>query len=439
MASSDDLRILFIETDPSRRRAVELYIQGFTSRGIHIEAIASANDAAEYAKARWDAILVSGEVPEPQRGELLRSIQKSLSNVPVINLAGYTDMVTTTGDSMMTDYLPKIPVSTTMLLKSASHVLTCRRLEKEIERLKLDLAEASRTDLLTGLWNRVHISDRLTEEYMSWQRYRTPLTICLMGIAEFDRINEIYGFELADEVLVAAGRIINKEVRRADLAGRFGNDTFCIVFPKTPTSSALVCIERIRKMIRRELFSSKPMSNFTVDACFGVAQLSEQHSGPSSLITSAHQALVNARKLGPGRIELAGPASSKGGPTVLVIDHHSSVLDLCCDVLQENGFIPTAARSGKDARRASASRRFDLYIVDLQLPDFDGKAFIQGLALGADKRPPIVAVTGEKNVDKEELRALGADQVLFKPFSHEEILKVAERLTRARKSPAETH
>jgi DNA-binding response OmpR family regulator len=114
------------------------------------------------------------------------------------------------------------------------------------------------------------------------------------------------------------------------------------------------------------------------------------------------------------------------------------VLDLCCDVLQENGFVPTAARSGKDARRASAARRFDLYIVDLQLPDFDAKAFIQGLVLGADKRPPIVAVTGEKNVDKEELRAMGAEQVLFKPFSHEEILKVAERLTRTRKGPADT-
>lgn len=438
MASSDELRILFIETDASRRRAVELYVQSFTSRGIHIEGLANAQDAGEFAKARWDAILVSGEIPEPQRSELLKSVQQHLPNVPVINLAGYNDLVTTTGDASMSDYLPKIPVSATSLLRGASHLLACRRLEKEIERLKLDLAEASRTDLLTGLWNRVHISDRLTEEYMSWQRYRTPLTVCLMGIAEFDKINERYGFELADEVLVAAGRIINKEVRRADLAGRFGNDTFCIVFPKTPNSSALVCIERIRKMIRRELFSSKPMSNFTVDACFGVAQLSDQHSGPSSLITAAHQALVTARKLGPGKIEIAGAAQVKSGPTVLVIDHHSSVLDLCCDVLQENGFIPTAARSGKDARRATAARKYDLYIVDLQLPDFDGKAFIQKLVLSSETRPPIVAVTGEKNVDKEELRALGAEQVLFKPFSHEEILKVAERLTRSRKAAADT-
>lgn len=435
MASSDELRILFLETDPTRRRAVELYVQGFTSRGIHIEGISFPGDAKEYAKARWDGLLVSGEIPEPQRGELVRSIQQHLPNVPVINLAGSTDLITTTGESSMADYLPKVPVSATALLRSANHLLACRRLEKEIERLKLDLAEASRTDLLTGLWNRVHISDRLTEEFMSWQRYHTPLTVCLMGISEFDRINERYGFEVADEVLVTAARIINKEVRRADLAGRFGNDTFCIVFPKTPTSSALVCIERIKKMIRRELFSYKPMANFTVDACFGVAQLNDQHSGPSSLITAAHQALVSARKLGPGRIEQAGSAASKGGATVLVIDHHSSVLDLCCDVLQENGFVPTAARSAKDAKRATGSRHFDLYIVDLQLPDLDARTFIQNLEPGAAKRPPIVAVTGEKNVDKEELRALGVDQVLFKPFSHEEILKTAERLTRGRKNP----
>jgi DNA-binding response OmpR family regulator len=148
---------------------------------------------------------------------------------------------------------------------------------------------------------------------------------------------------------------------------------------------------------------------------------------------------VTARKAGAGKIELAGSGQIKSGPAVLVIDHHSSVLDLCCDVLQENGFVPTAARSGKDARRATAARKFDLYVVDLQLPDFDGRAFIQKLTLGSTTRPAIVAVTGEKNVDKEELRAMGASQVLFKPFSHEEILKVAERLTRTRKSTADAH
>ena len=127
------------------------------------------------------------------------------------------------------------------------------------------------------------------------------------------------------------------------------------------------------------------------------------------------------------------------GEKILLVEDDAQIRKFLRVALEAHGFVIHEAIRGGDGVAKAATEAPDLVVLDLGLPDFDGKAFIQKLTLGSTTRPAIVAVTGEKNVDKEELRAMGADQVLFKPFSHEEILKVAERLTRSRKSTADTH
>lgn len=424
-----------METDASDRRAVEMYLRGFTSRSIELQAVSTPEEVSVLSRSNWDAVLIDARPSDKLKLEILQKIRFQCGEIPTIQLgSGSHDLITSGAATTLDEALPKLTVSSASLLRSVGHLVERRHLERKIEKLQEALSNASHFDALTGLWNRDYMIERLGEEFMSWQRYKYPLTLTIFEIGGFDEIMTTYGFEVGDTVLRRCGEIIVEAKRNTDFAGRYGQDKFCIIFPKTPTASALIAVERIRDSIQQTLFTGKVGTNFTVECSFGVTQLSENHEKIEDLLAMAQGAANRAKQIGEGRIEVYysdQAASENNGPKVLIIDEHTSILDLCCDVFQENGITPTAARNGREAQKAIHAGPFDLYIIDLRLSDIDSYDIIRRISQTIDARPPIIAITGDMNVDENELKRSGVSHLLHKPFSPDTILAVGKDLIKA--------
>jgi len=106
--------------------------------------------------------------------------------------------------------------------------------------------ERAVTDLLTQLPNREAWQERLSFEYNRWKRYQYPLTVGVLDIDLFKRINDSYGHKAGDRVLQLVAREIRNRLRKTDFVARFGGEEFALLFPETPPENAQAVLEKLR-------------------------------------------------------------------------------------------------------------------------------------------------------------------------------------------------
>ncbi len=168
------------------------------------------------------------------------------------------------------------------------------------------------TDSLTGLLNRAAITRVMQEEIVKRQRYPRRLSVILLDIDEFKRLNDTSGHLAGDRALQAVSSAVRKNLRRQDRGGRFGGDEFLIVLPETGLKGAATLAERIRRDFGESTVSD-PALNSRVTASFGVASYPVHCTASESLIDRADSALYHAKAMGKNRIELWKKAESRTG------------------------------------------------------------------------------------------------------------------------------
>tara|TARA_R110001583_G_scaffold35855_4_gene118744 strand:- start:21 stop:1469 length:1449 start_codon:yes stop_codon:yes gene_type:complete len=109
--------------------------------------------------------------------------------------------------------------------------------------------ERAVTDLLTQLPNREAWQERLSFEFNRWKRYQYPLTVGVMDIDLFKRVNDSYGHKAGDRVLQLVAREIRNQLRNTDFAARFGGEEFALLFPETLPDDALIVMNKLRAHI----------------------------------------------------------------------------------------------------------------------------------------------------------------------------------------------
>ncbi|WP_372980475.1 GGDEF domain-containing protein [Marinobacter sediminum] len=132
------------------------------------------------------------------------------------------------------------------------------QLQSEVRRER----ERAMTDLLTQLPNREAWQERLSFEFNRWQRYRNELTIGLLDIDLFKRINDGYGHKAGDRVLQLISRELKAGLRTTDYVARYGGEEFVVLFPETGPDAALVAMEKLRQRISKLPFhfSGQPVT-----------------------------------------------------------------------------------------------------------------------------------------------------------------------------------
>jgi len=169
--------------------------------------------------------------------------------------------------------------------------------------LNIALKEASTHDALTGIANRRLLTERLREEAERAKRYSRPLCVAMVDIDRFKIINDDYGHEIGDNVLMEVVRVMEAEIREHDLCGRWGGEEFLLLMPETTTDSAVRVMERLREAIAR-LQIRVHEDSISVTVSLGLAQLRADENY-SSAINRADVALLRAKRNGRDRYELA--------------------------------------------------------------------------------------------------------------------------------------
>lgn len=184
------------------------------------------------------------------------------------------------------------------------HLLLFRNLKESETALRDALEEVQRlaiTDSLTGLHNRRHLLELARHELQRARRYRLPMSVFMLDIDEFKRVNDTYGHAIGDQVLQGVAECCRQELRGVDVLGRYGGDEFAAVLPETGLPAACQVAERLRKSIAQRPLDTKA-GQVTVTVSLGVAVLDDEHLAPETLLDHADQALYVAKQSGRNRV-----------------------------------------------------------------------------------------------------------------------------------------
>jgi diguanylate cyclase (GGDEF)-like protein len=167
-------------------------------------------------------------------------------------------------------------------------------------RLQDDLLERAAKDSLTGLLNRGMLLETLERELLRAQREAAPLSVAMVDLDHFKRINDVHGHAAGDEVLRHAAQRMAHSVRRQDVVGRYGGEEFLAVLPGCSLLGAESLAERMRVALQQAgipLDGSKPLQ---VSASIGVASTTafDSRCGREELLRAADQALYVAKREG---------------------------------------------------------------------------------------------------------------------------------------------
>lgn len=164
-------------------------------------------------------------------------------------------------------------------------------------RLFAEVKSLAITDYLTGLYNRRYFFEFADHEYQRSRRYGTPLSLVMLDIDNFKRINDTYGHLTGDEILKSVARRCLETMRDADIVGRYGGEEFVILLPDTGPQDAEAAAERLRQRFEEEPFAAGNQS-IPVTVSLGVCTLSEGIQSMASMLGKVDEAVYNAKKSG---------------------------------------------------------------------------------------------------------------------------------------------
>lgn len=184
---------------------------------------------------------------------------------------------------------------------------------RELEQANQKLQEMSSTDALTGTRNRRYFDQAYAKELKRMQRDGTDLSLLLLDIDHFKRINDTWGHQIGDECLRLVAQTIGQHIRRdSDTLARVGGEEFCILLPNTSAAGAIFLGETIRSAVAA-LSPEINGQHLSITISIGIASSSQQlPMPPEQLLNLADKALYRAKKLGRNRVALFEPERDQG-------------------------------------------------------------------------------------------------------------------------------
>ncbi|MDN5064331.1 sensor domain-containing diguanylate cyclase [Aliarcobacter butzleri] len=162
-----------------------------------------------------------------------------------------------------------------------------------------ELLRLSITDNLTKLYNRVKLDKSLQEEMNRSLRYNTNFSIILLDIDYFKKVNDNFGHQIGDEVLIESAQVLSKNIRNVDILGRWGGEEFLVICPETKIEDAIKVASHINAAIKLHKFTTYPN---TVTISLGVASFNKDIKNVDDIILNADKALYQAKEEGRDRV-----------------------------------------------------------------------------------------------------------------------------------------
>ena len=263
-----------------------------------------------------DLVITDVQMPRVSGQQLLKRIRQSddprIQNLPVI--------VMTTADDNAEKHLAFLNGANDFLnkpvdgleLQARIHVhQRLARTIRELEASRQALAEQATTDSLTRLKNRRLFYNQAEQNLGACRRYNKDMSVLLLDIDHFKKVNDTFGHHAGDKVLVAVAQLLARMVRGVDTVARFGGEEFAVLMPETNKLGAAVLGERIRAAMEKEAIVVDEHS-IPVTVSVGIATLAaEKVESIDQMLSIADRRLYLAKNSGRNRICVSDDGKSK--------------------------------------------------------------------------------------------------------------------------------
>jgi len=307
------MRVLIADDDLATRLILEGAVEDF---GHHPRAVRDGEEALRVLQSEpVDVVISDWAMPGINGVELCRRIRADMRSetdyIYFIMVTGRTDRddFLTAMKAQADDYLTK-PISHTDLhvrlqvAERFNSLLAQLKAEKlEVDRLNRELYLQARSDPLTGLHNRLQLTDDLEDICGRVLRYRDAYAIALFDVDHFKLYNDQYGHLAGDEVLRRVAHALRTNERQGDKAYRYGGEEFLVLLAGQGPEGAAAAGERLRGVVEElhiphECASSSAFVTISV----GVVHVGEEYANPRELIQRADEALYRAKEMGRNRV-----------------------------------------------------------------------------------------------------------------------------------------
>ena len=310
----NSLRLLIIEDDVDQRELIREQVEDRFGRGT-VVGVGTRKEVLGHDVARFDLILTDYNLPDGTGMDVLADI-RSRCTTPVIMVTGEnvghiaaeairkgaTDYVVKVGD-----YLFTIPLVIEKNLTVAALIKEKEELRRQLEEKNAQLEQMAATDPLTGLYNRRHFARVLEQLFAETQRYDKDLSCVMIDVDGFKQLNDALHHQVGDQILAMAGKVITANLRRMDVAARYGGDEFVLLLPQAGTEEAALAAQRLRE----EFFAASAAllkRKEGVTMSIGVAALRQGGkcaTNAEQLVANADAALYKSKQGGRNRISVA--------------------------------------------------------------------------------------------------------------------------------------
>ncbi|GAB5543693.1 MAG: diguanylate cyclase [Sandaracinaceae bacterium] len=257
-----------------------------------------------FAEHDVDLVLMDAVMPNVDGFKLTRMLrERSRSYVPIVFLTGMSDQkarrrcIEAGADDLLTKPVDELELTIRLVA-----MLRIRRLTRALEEKSRALGQLAKIDGLTGLENRRMLDERLPKEAERARRYGRELSLLMMDVDHFKKVNDTHGHDVGDEVLVCLGGVLRAGVREADFAHRYGGEEFVVLAPETGLDAAVELAERLRGAFHAA--SAKASVAGAQTLSIGVASLAALPDDieASGLQSAADAALYDAKRGGRDRV-----------------------------------------------------------------------------------------------------------------------------------------
>ena len=176
-----------------------------------------------------------------------------------------------------------------------------RKMEETLRRQTEELRVMATTDALTGLWNRRYFLEKAEEELQRAKRYGHPLSLIMVDIDFFKKVNDTLGHEAGDVVLRQVSDGLKRNLRKTDFVGRLGGEEFAVLLPEADCAQALIAAEALRRETAVLQITLADCRVVQVTASFGAAQRVGE-DGVADVLRHADEALYKAKHEGRNRV-----------------------------------------------------------------------------------------------------------------------------------------
>ena len=294
--------------------ARKLLEKTLAKEGHEIVSVDNGKKALEMFNERFfPIVLTDWMMPEMDGPTLCQAIRENITSSYVYILlltakASQEDIISGL-KSGADDYLTK-PINNAELIARLNNGERILTLEKSLKDANSAIKILSITDNLTKFYNRGYLTRKLPEEIARERRYGDSLSLIFCDIDHFKKINDTYGHQTGDEVLIEFANCLSKAIRTdIDWIGRYGGEEFIIVLPETPLDGAARLAERLRKVVADHKITTDG-NDISITSSFGVTGFNSEtldtKISAEKIIGAADKYLYQAKETGRNKV-ISGP------------------------------------------------------------------------------------------------------------------------------------